>query len=173
MTSMTASVDPESRWKDLYGVWYNQLGSKMTLTAEWGGGPSGKYHSNVGGVLHDYFLAGIFDPSSKSWTNDPVGFTLGWAVTYIYDKSPVHIHSTATWSGQFFNDSNSDDDGKIITQWLLTRSTKKGDIWNSTTVGNDAFTRTKPTAAEIAKARALGGSSPDDIILACVNQGSE
>ena len=160
---MATTVD----WKNLNGVWYNQLGSKMTLSADNTGGLSGTYHSNVGGVPHDYFLGGRFDPSWP-WTNDRVGITLGWAVTYIYDKDSLHIHSTATWSGQFF-----DDDQKIITQWLLTRSTKKGDIWSSTTVGNDTFTRTKPTAAEIAKARALGGSSPDDIILACVNQGSE
>ena len=156
---MTASVDS----KDLIGVWYNQLGSKMTLRAD----GSGLYHSNVVGAPpdFDYYFNWTYDGTT---TPDRVGVSIGWTVVFVY--AAKSIHSAATWSGQFF-----DYDGKprIITQWLLSRSTKEGDIWDSTNVGKDTFTKVEPTAAEIAKARALGGSSPEDILLAYVNQVSE
>ena len=96
-------------------------------------------------------------------------------MTFIYDDvdsdPPVHIHSTTTWSGLFFDD-NAGKPARIITQWLLTRSTEERDIWESTHVGNDTFAKVIPSAAEIARARTLSGGSPGDI-LACANQGLE
>lgn len=137
-------------WTKLNGDWYNELGSKMSLTADDTGSLSGTYHSNVGGVPQDYPLSGRFDPS-QLWVTVRVGISLGWTVTYIYDdlkdkdddEDDVHKHSTATWSGLFFDD-NGANPARIITQWLLTSSTEEADIWESTSVGNDTFTNIAP-----------------------------
>ena len=163
-------------WRDLNGEWFNELGSNMTLTAVETGSLKGIYYSAVGNVPQEYPLSGRFDPTpTEAWTPNRVGVPVGWAVTFIYDDDdtdpPVHIHSTTTWSGLFFDD-NGGKPAKIITQWLLTRSMQESNIWESTHVGNDTFTRDKPTAAEIAKARELKGGSPGDI-FARANQGSE
>lgn len=151
-------------WGKLIGVWYNQLGSKMTLdapTAE--GGLSGKYHSTVGRAVYEYVLTGRFDASPPPGK----GISLGWVVTYRNDR--LNAHSTATWSGQYFDDSAGE---RILTHWLLTSSTLPGpkNVWNSTNLGTDTFTRNQPTAAEIAKAQALTIGSPHvENILAALN----
>src|ERR1700679_210200 len=97
----------------LSGVWYNELGSTMTLTADATGGLSGKYNSAVGEAEDFYILAGRFDAFPPSGG----GVSVGWAVTFRNQKS--NAHSTATWSGQYFDS----DDEKILTHWLLTSST--------------------------------------------------
>ena len=154
-------------WTELNGVWHNQLGSTMNLTAKIDGSLTGTYRSRVGGVPKDYVLSGRFDPTPPRGKE---GITLGWAVTYIFDATNVRIRSTATWSGLFF--ATGSKSGRIITQWLLTRSAPEGSIWESTHVGNDAFTKIVPTPAEIQKARELGCCSPADI-FACTNEGLE
>jgi hypothetical protein len=153
--------------KKISGVWYNQLGSKMTLVAVKDGSLNGKYESAVGDAEDFYILAGRFDADPPS---DGRGDTLGWAVSFRNCKR--NAHSTATWSGQYFEKSK---DGKIperiLTHWLLTSSTLPKDVWKSTNVGHDTFTRKKPTVsaqAEIAdsEARALtvDSSRPEDIL---------
>ncbi|KAJ7217058.1 Tamavidin2, avidin-like biotin-binding proteins from an edible mushroom [Mycena pura] len=144
-------------WDRLKGVWYNELGSNMSLNIfdERGGEFSGEYNSTVGKAVNSYGLSGWVD-------SDPPrgqGISIGWAVSY------RNAHSTATWSGQFFDsdhageghDDHHDHGGKIITQWLLTTSTLPGpkNTWNSTHLGRDTFTRRKPSHAEIAQARAM------------------
>ncbi|KAJ7483255.1 Avidin/streptavidin [Mycena latifolia] len=127
-------------WKKLSGDWYNQLGSKMTLIAEENGGLRGKYNSAVGNAEDFYILTGRFDacpPSDK-------GVSVGWVVTYRNRK--LNAHSTATWSGQYFDGG----DERIVTHWLLTSSTAPSSVWKSTNAGNDTFTRNEPSAAEIA-----------------------
>ena len=161
----TTDSDNILNWTQLNGVWHNQLGSTMNLTARIDGSLTGTYQSRVGGVPHNYVLSGRFDPTQPRGIE---GITLGWAVTYIFDATNVRIRSTATWSGQFFASGSR----RIITHWLLTRSTVEASVWESTHVGTDAFTRTAPRADEIEKARELGGCSPDDI-FACAIQGSE
>ena len=147
----------------LVGVWYNQLGSKVTLNAVHpDGGLDGLYHSTVGDAEYDYALTGRFD------TDPPTGegVSVGWVVTYRNNKR--NAHSTATWSGQYFDDLNG---GKILTHWLLTSSTPPGPkfVWNSTNLGTATFTRTAPTTDEIEKAQAsstVGLPHPDDTLAA-------
>jgi hypothetical protein len=89
---MSEQVD----WKKLSGDWYNQLGSKMTLIADENGGLSGKYNSAVGEAEDFYILTGRFDTSAIAR-----GVSVGWVVTYRNRK--LNAHSTATWSGQYFD----------------------------------------------------------------------
>jgi len=151
-------------WTKLEGCWYNQLGSTMTLNAPTAdGGLDGTYNSAVGDAKYDYILTGRFDACPPP----DMGISLGWVVTYHNNYN--NAHSTATWSGQYFNDSG---DETILTHWLLTRSTLPGpkNVWNSTNLGTDTFTRCEPTDAEIAKARALTFGSPHvEDILAAMN----
>jgi Avidin family len=128
----------------LSGVWYNELGSEMFLTADENGGLCGTYKSAVGNAEDFYILAGRFDACPPS---DGRGDSVGWAVTFRNDKR--NAHSTTTWSGQYFDDGVE----RILTHWILTSSTTPNSVWNSTNVGHDTFTRNKPKAqAEIAKA---------------------
>jgi hypothetical protein len=143
-------------WKKLSGDWYNRLGSKMTLTADENGGLCGKYNSAVGKAEDFYILTGRFDASPPSNR----GVSVGWVVTF--RNRMLNAHSTTTWSGQYFDGG----DERILTHWLLTSSTAPSTVWNSTNVGHEAFTRNKPSAAEIAKAQALTVCSPhpEDIL---------
>lgn len=141
---------------DPSGVWYNQLGSKMILRADAATGAlTGRYHSRVGDVPRCYDLSGRFDPHPPSGK----GLSLGWAVTYLNTTPPVN--STATWSGQYFNGTIE----RILTHWLLTRSSPVAGVWSSTNIGTDTFTRNQPTVDEIAQARAFTvcSPSPEDI----------
>ncbi|KAJ7081149.1 avidin family protein [Mycena belliarum] len=133
------------------GEWYNELGSKMTLIVEGGGGLSGKYNSAVGEAEDFYVLAGRFDSDPPA----DEGISLGWVVTYRNKK--LNANSTAAWSGQYFG---GDGGERIITNWLLTSSTAADSVWNSTRVGNDTFMRKKPSVEEIAQARASKFCSP-------------
>ncbi|KAJ7280894.1 Avidin/streptavidin [Mycena rebaudengoi] len=143
---MSKQVD----WKKLSGDWYNQLGSKMTLIADENGGLRGKYNSAVGHAQDFYILTGRFDacpPESDK------GISIGWVVTYRNAK--LNAHSTATWSGQYFDGA----DERILTQWLLTSSTAPSSVWKSTNVGHDTFTRGEIREGEI------GEKSPENIPL--------
>ncbi len=46
-----------------------------------------------------------------------------------------------------------------MTQWLLSYGTTAADQWKSTVVGHDEFSRVKPSAADIEKARRSGVAS--------------
>lgn len=129
--------------KNLSGNWYNELGSTMNLTADDNGGLSGKYHSAVGEPEDWYILTGRFDTRPPS--EEGVGISVGWVVTFSRDQDD--IHSTTTWSGQYFDDGTE----RIVTNWLLTKSTDPKDMWNSTNIGRDTFTRTKPSAGGFGK----------------------
>ena len=143
----------------LSGDWYNELGSKMTLTAADDGSLTGTYNSAVGDAEDFYVLAGRFDAAPPTGE----GVSIGWAVTFRNDYR--NAHSTTAWSGQFFYDGSE----RILTQWLLTSSTTPSDVWQSTNIGHDAFTRSPPSAnalAEIVKVQALkaGSQDPKDIL---------
>ncbi|KDR68308.1 hypothetical protein GALMADRAFT_78940 [Galerina marginata CBS 339.88] len=144
-------------FKALSGDWHNQLGSKVHFIADADGGITGKYHSAVGKVEDFYILIGRFD------TNPPEneGVSVGWTVTWrnVVDGKENNRHSTTTWSGQYFDTTSGVE--RIVTNWLLTRSTEAKDIWDSTNVGNDTFVRDKPSAAEISMAETLSVGSPN------------
>ena len=145
----------------LSGEWHNQLGSKMSLIADENGGLRGKYNSAVGEAEDFYILTGRFDASPPPGE----GVSVGWVVTF--RNSKLNANSTSTWSGQYFHHGVE----RIITQWLLTSSTAPSDVWQSTSVGHDTFVRDKPSAAQIANARALtiGSPHPEQILTAVRN----
>ncbi|NUT49434.1 MAG: hypothetical protein HOV94_19310 [Saccharothrix sp.] len=138
------------------GTWYNQFGSTMIVTAKPDGSLVGTYESAVGNAESRYVLAGRYDTASV----DGVGTTLAWTVSWRNDFR--NAHSATAWSGQFFGG----DKARITTKWLLASSTTPANEWQSTLVGGDVFTQTKPTEAEIERARALGVASPNPPDLA-------
>jgi hypothetical protein len=58
-------------------IWYNKLGSKMTLTTTADGGITGAYESKVGEVAGNYTLVGRYDTNPDS----EHGTALGWSVS--------------------------------------------------------------------------------------------
>ncbi|KAJ3859816.1 streptavidin v2 precursor [Lentinula novae-zelandiae] len=136
--SPTALTLPQSQiGSQLSGNWINELGSTMTLIADQNGGLSGQYNSAVGNATDLYNLTGRFDILPPS----DAGISVGWVVTY--NNELRNAHSTATWSGQCFNNSGGET---ILTQWLLTTSSAQADVWESTLVGHDKFTRAEISA---------------------------
>ncbi|KAI6650297.1 Tamavidin 2 [Oopsacas minuta] len=119
---------------DINGKYRNELGSIMKIDSKENGFLKGVYKSGVG-TVYTYPLTGSYDRDGQA---------LGWVVSY------QKANSTCAWSGQIFENSN----GKVCihTTWLLTSQTAVGDIWGSTNVGVDVFTRI---------------SSEDDPVEAC------
>ncbi|KAF7341783.1 Structural origins of high-affinity biotin binding To Streptavidin [Mycena sanguinolenta] len=162
---MSEQVDKKHK---LFGDWYNQLGSHMILCPDGDGGIRGEYYSAVGDAEHLYTLTGRYDaappdaPPDGSATPSFLykGVSVGWVVTW--RNSYRNAHSTTTWSGQYFHEGVE----RILTHWLLTSSTTPEFVWDSTNVGHDTFTRTRPSAEEIARAKALtvGSPHPEDIL---------
>jgi hypothetical protein len=144
-----AQATPNDLADELTGTWYNELGSRMKLTATADGMLSGSYYSAVGEATDYYVLTGRFDSAPPSGE----GVSVGWTVTFYNSK--LNAQSTATWSGQYFAGSQPE----IVTQWLLTTSSTTAAEWQATNVGHDEFTRTPPSAAAIAQARATGRGS--------------
>ncbi|KDR72421.1 hypothetical protein GALMADRAFT_253228 [Galerina marginata CBS 339.88] len=140
----------------LAGDWHNQLGSKVHFVTDPNGGITGKYNSAVGRAEDFYVLTGRFDANPPLDEGVSVGWTVNWR-NFINGKEN-NSHSTTTWSGQYYDKSTGVE--RIVTTWLLTQSTTTNDSWDSTNVGNDTFVRDKPSAAEIAKAKALSFGSP-------------
>ena len=95
----------------LSGIWYNELGSTMVLNADVTGRLSGKYKSAVGNAEDFYVLSGRYDVNAPS----DKGVSLAWTVAY--NNSFRNAHSTAGWSGQYFDDLEGEE--KILTHWLL------------------------------------------------------
>ncbi|KAJ6465637.1 Avidin/streptavidin [Mycena vitilis] len=136
------------------GEWFNELGSKMVLLADGTGNITGQYNSAVGKAEDFYVLTGRFDIDPPGQDE---GVSIGWVVNY--RNVELNAHSTAAWSGQFFNKDASGDQ-RILTQWLLTTSSTPADLWSSTQIGHDEFGRAEPSTAEIARARAFRRGFP-------------
>ncbi|KAJ6505907.1 tamavidin1 [Mycena vitilis] len=156
-------------WDHLSGNWHNQLGSTMSLRADKDGGLQGEYHSKVGNAPAIYAIVGRYDAGPPAGPGVK-GISIGWTVTFRCTiSSPDGLmeiehdaHTTTTWSGQYFVDGGE----RILTHWLMSYSTSADSVWDSTNIGSDTFTRTKPTAAEIAQAKTLTAASPhvEDIL---------
>ena len=129
----------------LSGIWYNELGSTMVLNADVSGRLSGKYKSAVGNAEDFYVLTGRYDVNAPS----DKGASLAWTVAY--NNSFRNAHSTAGWSGQYFDDLEGEE--KILTHWLLTSSSTPESVWRATNIGTNTFTRNKPSGDAIQKAR--------------------
>ena len=118
--------------KDLLGIWYNELGSRMNIVSATKGELTGTYHSKVGDAEGEYVMSGRYDT---------VGQTLGWIVTWNNEHNGSSF-STTGWSGQYHTDS---DDPEIHVTWLLTSQATPNNDWKSTQVGIAVFKREKPS----------------------------
>jgi hypothetical protein len=151
----TDKKSPAGTVSGITGTWYNELGSSMVVQSTPDGSLIGTYNSAVGNAQYNYVLVGRYDTAPA--TDTGTGTTLGWTVSWRNDYR--NAHSNTTWSGQFFEGPVP----HINTQWLLTRATTASDEWESTYVGHDEFTRTLPSAAEIAAAKKLGADSANPL----------
>jgi hypothetical protein len=128
---------------DLNGDWFNELGSKMTLTVT-GQAITGMYQTAVGDADGIYALAGRLSISEDEQV------TLGFVVAWQNDKRSTD--SATSWSGEAREINN---DETILTTWLLTVETTPDDDWKSTLIGKDTFTRNQPGEQAIAKANSI------------------
>jgi hypothetical protein len=124
------------------GIWYNELGSQMELNVS-GNNVWGWYYSAVGVAQYTYPLAGEINTQPY-----PYSQVLGWAVAWT--NAYQNAHSVTAWSGQY---QTIDGQEEIIAFWLLTSETPELQDWEATLIGRDVFTRTMPTAKQIARMR--------------------
>ncbi|WP_431677840.1 avidin/streptavidin family protein [Kitasatospora sp. KL5] len=129
------------------GDWYNEFGSHMRLTADESGGLTGTYVSSAGHVAGPYDLTGRQDTPARPGHGTAVGWTVAWR------NEQGDAGSVTSWSGQYL-----DGDDTILATWLLTRSAAASDVWESTVVGQDVFTRRAPSSEEVE--RHLRGRRP-------------
>jgi hypothetical protein len=128
---------------DIRGDWFNELGSKMTLTVN-GSTITGKYQTAVGDADGFYELVGRISVPEDS------NRTLGFVVTWQNNKRKTD--SATTWVGEA-REINGEQ--AILTTWLLTVETTPADDWKSTLVGKDTFTRVAPLNEAVLHARTL------------------
>jgi len=121
----------------LDGDWYNELRSHMRISCQHGT-ISGYYETAVGSASGKYDLVGAYDQT----VSDDV--SLAFCVTWINGQKDTP--ATTAWCGQY--QENLAGGETIVTMWLLTSSTKPGDDWESTLVGQDTFRRTQPSSDE-------------------------
>ncbi|MFH8773671.1 avidin/streptavidin family protein [Streptomyces sp. NPDC017958] len=126
------------------GEWYNEFGSKLHLEVDQEGTVSGRYVTAVGHAPGTYLLTGRHDGP----TSPGNGIALGWTVAWRNEQG--NVGSVTSWSGQFFADPE-----RILSTWLLTRSAMV-EAWESTVVGQDVFTRQKPTGEDVDRALRSG-----------------
>jgi Avidin family len=121
---------------DLNGIWYNELNSVMYLEVN-DKRVSGWYISAVGEATGPYDLIGFLDVTDETPT-------VGWSVAW--QNRQQQAHSVTTWCGQA---QMIDGDQQIDTTWLLARSTRVAEDWESTMVSKDLFRRMKATQAQV------------------------
>ncbi|WP_405013995.1 avidin/streptavidin family protein [Kitasatospora sp. NBC_01539] len=129
------------------GDWYNEFGSHMHLTADPSGALTGTYESGAGHVAGPYELTGRHDGPVAPGRGAAVGWTVAWR------NHGGDAGSVTSWSGQHL-----EEDGTILATWLLTRSAAADDVWESTVVGQDVFTRHAPGPEDVE--RHLRGRRP-------------
>ncbi|WP_449399363.1 avidin/streptavidin family protein [Chryseobacterium wanjuense] len=122
---------------NLNGTWYNELGSKMTITVN-GNSIIGTYQTSVGDATGIYDLVGLTD------TDNDTSQAIGWIV--VWQNSHGSSDSVTSWNGQL---QEIDGIPTIVTTWLLTEETDPNDNWRSTLVGKDIFTPMERTDMQI------------------------
>jgi avidin family protein len=140
------------------GMWYNELGSTMTLYVE---GPSitGTYQTGVGDASGLYQLVGSIDVAGDPEGN---GQAIAWVVVW-NNTLKGSTHSITAWSGQYQLINGVEE---IVTLWLLTTETPANSDWASTQVNQDIFTRNPPTPQQIMAAQKRGRISHPVAIMA-------
>ncbi|MFD9893913.1 avidin/streptavidin family protein [Amycolatopsis sp. NPDC059027] len=126
------------------GVWYHDDGSVLTLKASPDGQITGTYEIASAPQWGKFVVSGRYETTPAAGT----GAAAGWVIAWHNDKQD--FHSVTSSSGQFFGG----DLQRIFVQTLSTHGTTTNDIYLSTMVDHDSYSRTKPSQAEIAKARA-------------------
>lgn len=125
------------------GVWYNELGSQMTLKAK-DNQLIGTYQTAVGKAVFEYELIGGYDSQGNP---DKKGQAAGWVV--VWSNKSLNSHSSTSWSGQYQVINGVEE---ITTLWLLTTEKDPENDWAATQINQDIFTREKPAPEQIAKA---------------------
>ena len=120
------------------GVWYNELGSKMTVEATASGGLAGTYETKIGATCGQYPLFGSADGAGRA---------VGWVVGWVNDFGDSG--SATSWSGQHQNVGGYEH---LAAMWFLTQDSDPMTTWASTLSGKDFFTRTQPTPEDVALA---------------------
>ncbi len=106
---------------NMLGIWTNELGSIMTITAVDGANFSGTYESDDGrGGRVKGTLNGI-----------TAGETIGWSVSW----QPA-VDSTTSWTGKFLV---SGQKIYIYTLWYLSSGPEDQPLWESFSAGQDLF----------------------------------
>lgn len=125
---------------NIEGVWYNELGSTLTIDSVNDGQITGSYQTAVssGCANGSFQVVGQTDTDSGG---QYVGFVVLWK------NAQSTCNSGTTWSGQLQGINGS---AMITAFWLLTMEVDPGEEWQSTLVGQDVFTQTQPMAAEFA-----------------------
>jgi hypothetical protein len=130
---------------DINGNWYNEYGSVAILTADGNGGLTGTYQSTVGDAKGTYPLSGRYLSTEQSGH----GIALGWSVSW--SNQYQNACSVTAWCGQLF-----DYFQRMTTTWLLSSETTPLELWQSTLVGQDVFTRVRPSDEDVADRIRLG-----------------
>lgn len=118
----------------LNGVWSNELDSQMVIECHLDGTLSGRYQSSVGVEGEEQPLTGYVDTAPENGVA-VLGFLVAWPAS----------HSVTVWSGRY------DIDEDVITAtWLLCGEVDRHNVWRSTLVGCDLFTRGDRSSDQIA-----------------------
>ena len=126
---------------NLQGIWYNELGSVLTIDAIVGNTFQLNYQT---AVSTENCAQGTFN--GTGYINvAPSGTTIGMVVAWQNELS--NCESVTTWSGYCTVDPLNQ---QIVAFWLLT-SIDPANQWASTLVGQDIFSQTPPTEKEIEK----------------------
>lgn len=125
----------------LTGIWYNELGSIMNLTAS-NGSLTGLYNSAKGAAQGNYNLVGLYDPNPPS----DEGTTLSWTIQWV-NSILGNSHSNVAQNGQFH--ANDGETKYIRTMWFLSSSSSSDEEWGSVQAGLDTFTPIPPTNEKV------------------------
>ncbi|XP_032656881.1 avidin-like [Chelonoidis abingdonii] len=118
----------------LSGVWQNDLGSNMTISAVNEAGQfSGLYLTAVSGAEKPILVSPINGSQHIDSLEQPTfGFTVQWTFS----------DSTTVFVGQCFVDKHGKE--TLQTMWLLRVKARSAENnWNATMVGTNIFTRIK------------------------------
>jgi hypothetical protein len=123
------------------GSWYNELGSTMEIRQE-GSTISGTYCTAVGDAEGTYSLLGQINIKPSQG-----GQAVAWCV--VWTNTSGHSDSTTSWCGQYQTVEGIEE---ISTFWLLTSEQLPANDWRATNIGQDTFSRSKPTPEQMASA---------------------
>lgn len=127
---------------DLIGIWKNEFGSLMAITAvEADGGFRGLYSSTTG-ASGTYRVVGTSDPNPPEVTRT-LAFAISWrSITGEYDPS---WHYNSGFAGQL---QLIDGQPRITTTYLLVENTAPADNWGATVVATATFRKLASFSSE-------------------------